>query len=496
VDGLVTATLDVPALVPNRIGGVDSPAADGGSYEKHSPHDGRLLWSLSASNKSDIEHAIIAAQEAQPAWARLPGVKRGEILHALAELIAANASQLAAIVAAETGKSQRDALGEVGAAVAVGRFFAGEGQRLFGRTMPSSVEGRLNMTVRQPIGVAGLIVAANTPIANVAWKVFPSLVCGNASVLKAPEDAPATAWFFARLAEMGGVPEGVLSVVQGLGEQAGAPLVADDRVAVVSFTGSTAVGRQIAQVSAQRLARVSLELGGKNPFVVCADADIDEAVHWAALSAFSNAGQRCAAGSRLIVHQAVYDEFLERLLGKVKTLRLGPTDQDDLGPVINPKALARMLDAIDGARAAGLSILCGGHRLDGSEYVNGSYIAPTVVEDPGSDTALSETELFGPITVVHCVENHADALRMANRTPYGLTAAVHTRDFDRAMTFADAFQAGVVSVNGGTFGSEPHMPFGGRKASGNGSREPGTEALDVYSELKNICLNVTRRESD
>jgi aldehyde dehydrogenase (NAD+) len=363
---------------------------------------------------------------------------------------------------------------------------AGEGMRLYGRTTTSGTPNRQAMTVRAPLGVAGLIAAGNTPIANVAWKMFPALICGNAVVLKAAEDTPATAWLFGAIAHEAGLPPGVLNIVQGFGEEAGRPLVADLRVAVVSFTGSTAVGREIARVAGERLAKISLELGGKNPLVVCDDADLDLAVHWSTLSAFSNAGQRCAAASRIIVFDGVYELFKTKLLAQAEELKLGPSDSDDLGPVINERQLQRMIASIDTARAKGAEVLAGGFRLTDAAHAKGFYMAPTIVENVGSGDELSTTELFGPIACLYRVPDFQSALALANVSPYGLTAAIHTKSVDRALEFAARVEAGTVCVNGGTYGSEPHLPFGGVKASGNGSREPGTEAIDLYSNLKNL----------
>jgi aldehyde dehydrogenase (NAD+) len=322
----------------------------------------------------------------------------------------------------------------------------------------------------------------------VAWKVFPALVCGNTAVLKAAEDAPATAWLFGRLAHEAGLPPGVLNVVQGLGAEAGAPLAADARVAVVSFTGSTAVGREIARVTGSRLARCSLELGGKNPLVVCDDADLENAAQWTVLSAFSNAGQRCAAGSRIIVCAPVYAAFRVMLVERIRRLRVGPGDEDDFGPVISAGQLDAMLKAVAHARAAGAVVLTGGVRLDDPAHAGGFYLAPTLIENASPDAGISTTEIFGPVACLYRARDFADALDLANRSPYGLTACIHTRSLHRALAFARRVQAGVAVVNAGTYGSEPHMPFGGVKQSGNGSREPGTEALDVYSNLKNIIM--------
>ena len=388
----------------------------------------------------------------------------------------------------ETGKPPQDAKGEVAGAILQAEFFAGEGMRQYGRSLTSGIEGKYSHTVRQPRGVVGLIVPANTPIANIAWKVFPALVCGNTVVLKASEDAPRTATLFAEISREAGLHDGALNVIQGAGQTAGAALVQNPRVAVISFTGSTRVGRWIAETAGKRLARVSLELGGKNPFVVCDDADLDWAVHWASLSAFSNAGQRCAAGSRILVFESIYMEFTEKLVTKAKSLKLGVTSGCDLGPVINRRQRDIILAAVEKAKSEGANVLCGGASPSDPELAGGFYIRPTILDGlpPGSE--ISCKELFGPLATLHAVRGLEEAIEVANSSEYGLTAAIHTRDVDRAMTFAQRVRAGVANVNMGTYGSEPHMPFGGFGASGNGTREPGVEALDVYSEIKNISF--------
>lgn len=479
-----------PTEIPNRIAGRQQPADGGEWLDKLSPADGTLLGRAARSRAADVAHAVAAARTAQPAWAATPPVRRGEALHEIAMGLREHRDEVAAIVARETGKAPSEARGETDGAIALGLFMAGEGQRLYGRTTTSGTPNKYAMTLRRPVGVAGLIIAANTPIANVAWKVFPALVCGNAAVLKAAEDTPATAWIFGRIAHEKGLPPGVLNVVQGYGEEAGAPLVEHPGVDVVSFTGSTAVGRRIAEVAGRRLAKVSLELGGKNPLVVADDADIDNAVRWTVLSAFSNAGQRCASGSRAIVFDAVYDDFRDRLVERTRALKVGPNDGDDLGPVINERQLADMLSALARARAEGARVLAGGHRLEDPGHAAGFYLAPTVVEGADPRSEISTTELFGPIVCLYRARDFATALALANDSPYGLTAAIHTRSLHRAIEFAHRVEAGVAVVNAGTYGSEPHMPFGGVKQSGNGWREPGTEALDVYSELKDVYVNV------
>jgi aldehyde dehydrogenase (NAD+) len=476
-------------LVGNVVAGEERPAASGATFDKLNPATGRLLSFVARSDAADVDAAVTAAAAAQPAWARRTVAERGAVLRRIAQLLERDADEVARVVAEETGKSPKDARGETGAAIEMGYFVAGEGRRFYGRTTTSAVPNRQAMTVRQPLGVAGLIIAANTPIANVAWKVFPALLCGNAAVLKPSEDTPQTALLFARLAAEAGLPAGLLNVVQGFGDAAGQPLVEDPRVAVVSFTGSTAVGRAIARVAGERLAKVCLELGGKNPLVVCDDADLDRAAEAAALSAFSNAGQRCAAGSRLIVFDAVYERFRDLLVERAGAQRVGPGDEHDFGPVINERQLESMLAAVERARERGARVIAGGERLGGPEHESGFYMAPTLVEDAPLDSEIACSELFGPIATLHRVGSFEEALDAAHATPYGLTAAIWTRSVHRAQEFVARVRSGVASVNGPTYGSEPHMPFGGLGDSGTGWREAGTEALDVYSEWKTVYVN-------
>jgi len=483
-------TKTFPVQIPNWINGQEQQASSGEWFEKLSPHNGVVLGQVTRSRVEDVNLAVEAAKRAQIAWADTPAVQRGLILHKIVVGMQNRQGEIADIVAAETGKSRKEAFGETGGAIQCGLFYASEGQRLYGRTNTSGVANKYAMTVRQPIGVAGLIIAANTPIANVAWKVFPALICGNAAVLKAAEDTPATAWIFGEIAQEAGLPPGVLNIIQGYGEQAGAPLVEHPDVGVISFTGSTKVGRFIQQTAGPRFARISLELGGKNPLVVCDDADLENAAKWVLLSAFSNAGQRCASGSRIIIFDAVYDEFRQMLIEGTKKLKVGPDDADDLGPVINEKQLNNMLAAIEKAKQDGAAVLAGGERLTDDAHKGGFYLAPTIIEGASPRDEISCNELFGPITNLYRVKDFSEALALSNDSPYGLTACIHTRSIHRATRFCDKVQTGVAVVNAATYGSEPHMPFGGRKLSGNGSREPGTEALDVYSELKDIYINI------
>ena len=464
--------------VHNLIDGHEVPARSGEWLEKIRPADESVLCRVARSGADDVAAAVEAARAAQPAWAELTAVARGDVVRELALLLRERRDEASAIVVEETGKSEQLALGETDAAIEMGLFVAGEGRRSYGRTTTSSMPQRTVLTLRQPLGVAALIMSFNTPLPNVAWKAFPAIFCGNAAVVKPSEHTPASASFFAQLALEAGVPPGVLNVVHGLGAEAGAPLVDHPDVDLVSFTGSAATGRAINEAAARRLAKTCLELGGKNALVVCDDADLDRAVEWMLASAFSNAGQRCASASRIVVFDAVYDAFRERLVAAVASV--------DSQPVISREAMERIVDAVGRAREAGATVLVGGERLDRP----GWHVAPTVVEGVSPDAEISRLELFGPVTVLYRAAGLDEAIAIVNDSPYGLTAAIHTASIHRAMRFAERAQAGVVVVNAGTHGSEPHMGFGGVKDSGTGWREAGIEALDVYSEQKVVNLVV------
>jgi alpha-ketoglutaric semialdehyde dehydrogenase len=494
-DDLVNVSDLIPSIIPNWINGHEECADSKKTIPKFNPTNGSGLCDITASGSLDVQKAVDAAKRAQLLWSKTPPVQRGEILHDLAMGMKKHREEIAHIVHLESGKSYKDALGETDGAIALALFYAGEGQRLYGRTCTSGVVNKYAMTIRQPIGIAGLIISANTPIANVAWKIFPALICGNTVILKAAKDSPATAWIVGKIALEVGLPPGIFNIIQGRGEEAGSPLVEHQDIGVISFTGSTEVGRSIAIACGKRLARVSLELGGKNPLIVCDDADLENAVKWVLLSAFSNAGQRCAAASRIIIFESIYDQFLKMLIKKTSQLKIGSNDSDDLGPVINEGHLNMMLGVIERSKMKGAKILIGGHRVTDEIHKHGYFMAPTLVENIVPTDEISTTELFGPVACLYGVKDFQEALYLANDTSYGLTACIHTRNINRAVEFTQRIQSGVAVVNGGTYGSEPHMPFGGMRQSGNGSREPGTEALDVYSELKNIHILVDEKDN-
>lgn len=478
-----------PEFVNHWINDVEVASKSGATFDKRRPQDDRVIARVTRGGAEDVAIAVNAAAAAAPAWARWPVPRRGAVLGKAAQLLRERETEFGEIVQQETGKPWKNAVTEVASAADLAVFMEGEGSRLYGKTLPSPIPNRTVQTLRSPIGVCAAIMPFNSPLAGVAWKVFPALLCGNAVVVKSHELTPYTAVAFGRLLKDAGVPPGVYSAIQGFGPEVGAALIQDDRVGVVSFTGSSATGKLIQKTVSERrvLAKVCLELGGKNPFVVCDDADLDAAAELAAASAFIDAGQRCASGSRIVVFDTVYDAFRAKFLERVGKVKVGSGPDDDCGPVISKANLDRLIGQVKGAVARGATLAAGGAAA--AAKAPGYYMQPTVLEQVSPDDEVSQTELFGPVTCVYRVGGFDEAVRLANGTQYGLTGAIHTTNLHRAQEFITRYQGGLVSINGATYGSGPHMPFGGVKNSGNGFREPGTEALDVYTELKTVVIN-------
>src|SRR5580765_4502014 len=389
-------------------------SSSGETFEKRSPIDDRVVGHVERGNQADVEKAVGAASRAAATWACVPAPKRGEILGRAAALLRAKEREFGDIVQIETGKPWKNAVAEVASSADLAAFMDSEGSRFYGKTMTSPVLNRSVRTERAPIGVCAAIMPFNSPLAGVAWKVFPALLCGNAVVAKSHELTPYTAVAFGKVLQEAGLPSGVYSVVQGLGPEVGTPLVEDDRVGLVSFTGSVPTGKRIQQTVSARavLAKVCLELRGKNPLVVCDDADLTLAAEHAVASAFIDAGQRCAAGSRLIVFDGVYDAFRAAMLARTAAVKVGSGPQDDCGPVISRASLDRLLGVVERAVARGGRVLTGGRRVDA--LAPGYYMEPTILEGVSPDDELSQEEQFGPVTCLYRVADFDEAVRLAN----------------------------------------------------------------------------------
>jgi aldehyde dehydrogenase (NAD+) len=467
----------------------EAAASSGQTFEKRCPIDDRVVAEVTRGDADDVTRATEIAAHAAESWRQTPAPRRGAILGRAAALLRTNEREFGDIVRTETGKPWKNAVAEVASSADLGVFMESEGSRFYGKTMTSPIPNRSVRTERSPIGVCAAIMPFNSPLAGIAWKVFPALLCGNAVVAKSHELTPYTAVAFGKILRDAGLPRGLYHAVQGLGPEVGAALVEDPRVGLVSFTGSVATGKLIQKTVSSRpmLAKVCLELGGKNPLVVCDDADLRLAAEHAVASAFIDAGQRCASGSRIIVFDRVYEAFRDAMLERTAAVNVGSNPQDDCGPVISKQSRDRVLCAIDAAVKRGARLLRGGRAVDA--LAPGYYIEPAILEHVAPDDEMSQTELFGPVTCLYRATGFDDAIELANSTAFGLTAAIHTVNHNRIEQFIARCRAGLVSINGPTYGAGPHMPFGGVKNSGNGFREPGTEALDVYCEWKTVVVN-------
>ncbi|HXG76803.1 MAG TPA: aldehyde dehydrogenase family protein [Gaiellaceae bacterium] len=469
----------------NYVGGEWREAASGETYEKRNPwRPSEVTGVFPASGAEDARAAVEAAHEAFPAWAGLPAAQRAAYLTRAAAALEARAERIARDMTAEMGKPLREARLEALRAAAILRFAAGEAWRPVGELYEPSVPNQRLYTLRRPLGVVGLITPWNFPIAIPVWKLAPALVYGNTVVLKLGYEAPRTGLHVAECFAEAGLPAGVLNVLTGSGSTAGAELVASPAVRALSFTGSVEVGRAVRERATARDCRVQLELGGHNPLVVTARAELDRAAEAAYAGAFWSAGQKCTATRRIFVQDEVYGDFRDRFLARVAAGKVGdPSDPEvEVGPLVNETALEDVLGALERARAAGGAVLAGGERADEEGYL----IAPTVFEGLADDAELSCEEVFGPVTALYRFATLEEAIARANAVRYGLSASIFTRDLLETQRFTSEIQAGIVHVNSQTAGADVHVPFGGIKGSGWGPHEQGRAAIEFYTEVVTV----------
>ena len=488
-------------ILRNWIAG--KPETTGSSTESRNPGDRDDIVALApVTGPDDVRRACEAAKGAQGRWAARPAPGRAQILGRLGKLLTQRKEALSQFVSREMGKPIKEARGSVQEAIDTAEFFQSEGRRLYGQTVPSELPNKELMTYRRPVGVVGVITAGNFPVAVPSWKIIPALLCGNAVVWKPSDDAPGTAALFGELLRAAGLPPDLVSIVYGGGAGSTGEHLIDQVDAgllqKISFTGSTAVGRKIGEVCGRNLQHPSLELGGKNPLVVLADADIDLAVDGALWSSFGTAGQRCTSCGNIIVDGSVMDEFREKLLARAKTLRIGDARSADIdyGPMIN----ARFLDAWKAQRQVGrddgAKLLLDGHTIDkNSDYTHfsgnaekGHYATPRIFDAVTMNMAIAQTECFGPTVNLVTVSGVDEAIAAANATPYGLSSAIYTQDAHLMHRFKTEISAGMTSINNSTTGAEAHLPFGGNGWSGNGTRESGIWVIDAYTQWQ--CVNV------
>jgi aldehyde dehydrogenase (NAD+) len=469
----------------NYVGGAWRESASGETYEKRNPwRPSQVTGIYPASDAGDAQAAIAAAREAYPAWSTLPGPSRAAFFTKAAAAIEARAEQIAQDMTAEMGKPLRESRMEAMRAAVILRYAAGEAFRPAGGMYEPSAPNQRLYTLRRPLGVVGLITPWNFPIAIPVWKLAPALIYGNTVVLKLGYEAPRTGLHVAECFAEAGLPPGVLNVLTGAGSKVGAEIVSNPGVRAISFTGSVPVGHSVRDEATARDCRVQLELGGHNPLIVAADAELDRAVEATYAGAFWSAGQKCTATRRILVQDDVYLAFREKLLARLAAGKVGdPADPDtEVGPVVNEGAMEEILGAIERARRDGGTALAGGERLDGDGYL----IAPTVFEGLADDAELSCEEVFGPVTSLYRYSTLDEAIARANAVRFGLSAAIFTRDLNAVQRFTSEIGAGIIHVNSQTAGADVHVPFGGIKGSGWGPHEQGRAAVEFYTETVTV----------
>ncbi len=476
----------------NFIGGKWVPAASGQTFEDRNPADrDELVGLFPKSGKADVDAAVAAAKKAFPGWRNTPAPRRAEVLYAAGEILRRDKEKLARLMTREMGKVLAETRGDVQEAIDMAFLAAGEGRRLFGFTTPSELPNKWAMCVRQPVGVCAFVTPWNFPMAIPAWKSMAALIAGNTIVIKPATDTPASVVALARVFEEAGLPAGVFNVVMGSGGEVGNPLVEHPDVKVVSYTGSTEVGRQISKACAPTFKRLHLEMGGKNAILVMDDADVDLAVDGSVWGAFGTTGQRCTASSRLLVHRKVYDAFLEKLVGRVKALRVGNglDEKIDMGPCISEKQRETVAKYVEIGKAEGAKLLTGGNKLTAGALGRGWFHEPTVFADANAKMRVACEEIFGPVTTVVPIGSLEEGIQVANSVSYGLSGSIYTQDVNKAFRAMNEFETGIFYVNSSTIGAEVHLPFGGIKDTGNGHREAGIAGLDVFTEWKSIYVD-------
>jgi alpha-ketoglutaric semialdehyde dehydrogenase len=475
----------------NYIGGEWVDSASGDTFESTSPATGDSIGIFPKSNAEDVDRAVAAAKAAFEEWRLVPAPKRGEILYRFANVLIEEKDDLTDLMSREMGKVKAEAGGDVQEAIDMSLYMAGEGRRMFGQTTPSELRDKFNMSVRQPIGVVGAITPWNFPIAIPSWKIAPALVCGNTVVFKPATDTPALGERFVELFAEAGLPGGVINIVHGGGGAVGDRLVKHPDVRVITLTGSRETGVEVMRNAADGLKHVHLELGGKNAIIVLDDADLELAVEGIVWSAFGTSGQRCTAASRVIVQDGVYEQLQSRLVANAEKMRLGPgwEDDTDVGPVINKRALEKIHSYTEIGKDEGAKLLTGGEVATDNGLDKGFFYRPTIFGDVDPQMRVAQEEIFGPTTALIRVKDVNEAIRVSNGIKYGLSSSIFTRDVNKAFRAMRDLEAGITYINAGTIGAEVHLPFGGTKDTGNGHREAGQAALDVFTEWKSIYVD-------
>jgi alpha-ketoglutaric semialdehyde dehydrogenase len=454
-----------------------------------------LIGVFQKSTHADVEEAVDSARLAYERWRLVPAPRRAELLFRAAALIAERKEALARDMTREMGKVLEETRGDVQEAVDMTFFMAGEGRRLHGQTAPSELRDKFAMSIRQPLGVCAVITPWNFPMAIPSWKIIPALVCGNTVVFKPATLTPLSAINFVKILEEAGVPRGVVNLVTGGGGEVGNALLVSDTVRVVSFTGSTDVGRTVSEQAAPSFKKVHLEMGGKNVVMIMEDANLELAVEGCLWGGFGTTGQRCTAASRVVVHENVYEPFLEAFVARARALRVGDGLQTDtqVGPLVSETQRETVTKYVDIGRQEGARLVSGGNALTKGAFAKGFFHEPTVFADVAPSMRIAQEEIFGPVVSVIPCHSFEDAIAIGNGVDYGLSASIYTQDVNRAFVAMRDMYTGIFYVNAPTIGAEVHLPFGGTKATGNGHREAGTAALDVFSEWKSVYVDFSGR---
>ncbi|HEX8030812.1 MAG TPA: aldehyde dehydrogenase family protein [Vicinamibacterales bacterium] len=475
----------------NYVGGKWVPAASGATFENRNPADATdLIGLFPDSSASDAAEAVTSAKRAFESWRLVPAPKRAEMLFKAAQIIASRKEEFARDMTREMGKVLDETRGDVQEAIDMTYFLAAEGRRLHGQTAPSELRDKFAMSLRQPIGVCSMITPWNFPMAIPSWKIIPALVCGNTVVLKPSELTPLSAINFVKVLEEAGVPAGVVNLITG-GPAVGETLTVHPDVSVVSFTGSTAVGKLVNQNAAPFFKKVHLEMGGKNAIMIMDDANLELALEGCLWGGFGTTGQRCTAASRVIIHEKVHDRFVSEFVKRAQALRVGSglEASTQMGPSISEKQLQKVMSYVEIGKQEGATVACGGNRLSAGAHANGFFHEPTIFSGVTPTMRIAKEEIFGPVVSVLKCGSVDEAVSIANDVAYGLSCSIYTQDINRAFRAMRDVYTGIFYVNAPTIGAEVHLPFGGTKATGNGHREAGLAALDVFSEWKSIYVD-------
>jgi len=475
----------------NFINGSYQPPISSHYFNNFNPADNDdKIGSFPDSTQGDVNHAVEAAKNAFAKWKNVPAPKRGDILRVVGDIFTKRKKELAKIMTREMGKPLFETEGDVQEAIDTCYYAASETRRMFGRTAPSELSMKTNLTFKVPIGVCGIITAWNFPIAVPSWKIIPAIAAGNTVVWKPSEDAPHSGQIFAEIMQEAGIPDGVFNVVHGTGK-CGEYIVKHHDVKLIGFTGSTKTGHHIASLCGGLGKKVSLEMGGKNVQIVMNDANLDLALDGVLWGAFGTTGQRCTATSRLLLHSSIHDDFIKKLKEKSEALVIGSglSSKTNMGPVINKKAVGKIASYFEIAKKEGLTLVTGGELATDGNLEKGNFIYPTIYTGATTESRLFKEEIFGPVLTVVKFDTFEEAIEIANNCEYGLSSSIFTRNVNNAMSAVFALETGITYVNAPTIGAEAHMPFGGVKGTGNGHREGGWTAFDIFTEWKTVYID-------